>query len=121
MDQQNVLGCVGIVGLILLVIVAIVGGTHRTEITFVPSDVAAAGPQTEFKESLNSNHWVFGLVKGRQPDLQAALGKYLRAGDQVTKLTIVTRHTWLNFLLTGVTMGIYCPQSIVVKGTIARK
>ena len=121
MDQKNALGCMGIVGLVLMIIMAIVGGVQRTEVTYTPPDVSVAGNQTDFKEILNASHWVLGLIKGRQPDLDKAIAKYLRPGEQITKLTIITRHTWINYLVAGVTAGIYCPQSVIIKGSVARK
>jgi hypothetical protein len=41
-------------------------------------------------------------------------------GEQITKLTIITKHTIVDYLLTGITLTIYSPMTVTVKGSIAR-
>lgn len=114
-------GCMSVIGIIILIVMIIVGGTFRTEVTYIPPGVANVGEQTPFEENLEARHWFLGLIRGQQPDLQKAMAKYVRSGEQITKLTIITRHTWIDSLITGITLFIYCPQTVTVKGSIAKK
>jgi hypothetical protein len=120
MDEQSVFGCLGIGGLIILIVILIVGGSFRAEVTYVPPNLAASGDQTAFRENFKSHHWLCGLIKGKQPDIQKATEKFVRAGEQITKLTIITKHTIVDYLLTGITLTIYSPMTVTVKGSIAR-
>jgi hypothetical protein len=118
MDEQA--GCVGaIIGLIIgLVIMIFTGGSFRTEVTFTPQSVSELAVQTSFKEDFTARHWVGGLIKGQQPDLQGYLAKYLGPGKQISRIKIVTRHSVTDLLLMGITLLIYCPQTVTVEGTI---
>jgi len=53
-------------------------------------------------------------VKGKQPDVQGAMAKYIEQGKQISQIKIQTRHTFVNSLLTGITIGIYSPVKINV-------
>lgn len=111
----------GLIGIVILIVTIIVGGSFRTEVTYIPPGITKVSEQTSFEENLVARHWLFGLKKGQQPNLQKALAKYVRPGEQITKLTIITKHTWQDGLITGFTLLIYCPQTVTIKGTIARK
>ena len=41
-------------------------------------------------------------------------------GKKITKLTIITKHTWLDNLLAVVTLYIYCPVTVTVQGTTSQ-
>jgi hypothetical protein len=124
MELEKVWGCMTVVGIIMLVVVLILGGVYRTEVTYVVpgapdiADTAAGG--VPFEETLNSSHWLGGLIKGSQPDLQQALRKYVREGERVTRLTIGVKHSVVDVLLTGVTLTIYAPTTVTVRGTISK-
>jgi len=119
MDEK--IGCVwGVVGLIFIVAILWVGGNQRTEMTFTPPGTENLSGQVQFEETLNARHWLGGLIKGQQPDLQLVMGKHLRPGDQLTRLTIITKHTFWDFFLAVITIGIYTPVTVNVQGSIAR-
>lgn len=121
-QQQQALGCIVqfVVVAIVVVVMALVGGNFRTELTytFIPEKTSATIGQ--FEETLNSRHWLFGLIKGEQPDLQKAPIKFLREGEQVSEITITTKHTWKDVLISVVTVGVYCPMTVVVQGKISK-
>jgi hypothetical protein len=123
MDEQysTAAGCISVIGIIVLIVMVITGGSFRTEVTYIPPNVQNVEEQMTFEEDLDAQHWLLGLIKGQQPDLQKAIAKYVRPGEQITKLTILTRHTWLDSFLSGITLFIYCPQTVTIKGTIAKK
>ncbi len=118
-DVQGALGGFAVFGIIALVITIVVGGVFRTEVTYVPDGVQATDT-VEFKDTATARHFLGGLIKGGQPDLQKILSKYKREGEQVTRLTIITKHTWLDNFIMVVTFFIYCPETVVVKGAMAK-
>ena len=105
--------------LIGLVIILLAGGVWRTELTFTPGS-NSVGTQVPFEENLTANHFLGGLVQGGQPDLNQVLAKHVGQGEQVTGLTIITRHTLVNCLLTGVTLFIYSPVTVTIRGKVGR-
>ena len=121
--DENAVGCVtgGIIGAILLVISIIIGGQWRTEVTLVQEEVPAGTAQVVFKDNVTAKHFLAGLVKGKQPDLQTFVSKYVRDNDKLTKLTVTTRHTWIDNILTGVTMLIYCPVTVTIEGAYVQQ
>jgi|SRR5271157_3464070 len=76
--------------------------------------------ETSFEETITARHWLGGLVQGPQPNLQSELAKYVREGETVTQLTIVTRHTVTDFIVTIVTIGIYSPVTVDIRGKVGR-
>jgi len=118
--DDSVKGCFGIASLIALVVVLLVGGLWRTEVTYIPEAAGNFGTQVPFEEDLTARHFLGGLVQGSQPDLKPVLAKYVRPGEQLTELTVVTRHTFVNNLLTGVTLFIYSPVTVTVRGKVGR-
>jgi len=110
------------VSLTILIVTIAVGGMFRTEVAYPRSALPAVEvtKAASFEEDLTARHWVLGLVKGRQADLDGRLAKYVRHGEAVTGLTIVTRHTWVDNLIAGATFGIYCPATVTVKGMVGK-
>jgi hypothetical protein len=119
--EIQAVGCiVWVVALaVIMVITAIVGGTWRTDVTFTPA-VTVTGKVVPFQEEFTANHWLAGLMQGEQPDLKVRMAKYLQPNDQVGTITINTKHTMTNTLVSLVTLGIYLPVTVTVKGEIIR-
>ena len=117
--EARVVGCVfWFIFFVVFVIVAIaVGGTWRTRVS-LPPGTTLKGRSVPFKENLNARHWLMGLIKGKQPDLQTALSKHMRKGDVMGEISITTRHTIVDHLLTGITLGIYSPVTVTVEGNV---
>jgi hypothetical protein len=46
--------------------------------------------------------------------------RHLRRGERIGSLSLVTKHTWTDLLVTGVTLGIYAPKTVSVHGAIQR-
>lgn len=115
-------GCIGqaIGAVVFLAILFWIGGLWRTEVTYVPPNAKAGSAQIPFEEKLNARHWVAGLVKGKQPDLQEALRKHLQEGGELSQLTIMTKYSWADMLLAAVTLGIYTPYTVIIKGSISK-
>lgn len=122
MDEDlQVMGCIWLVGIVgVLIIALVIGGTFRAEVTFHPPGTEPTTSDKTFEQEFTSRHWVGGLIKGEQPDLQGWLDHHLHPGEQVTELTVVTKHTVGDMLLTLVTVGIYSPETLVVRGKLGR-
>ena len=118
-DQAKTIGATMQIGAIIyLIAVFALGGSSRTGVEFVAPNVASESGTVPFEETFTARHWLGGLIKGRQPDLTAALAKHIREGEQVSRLTISTRATGGNMLAAGFTLGIYCPQTVIVCGEV---
>lgn len=110
----------GLFGLGMLLAVFLLNGTFRAEISYnlVPS--TAEGREVTFEETYTSRHWLYGLIRGEQPDGTQALSKFIRPGERVTALSVGVHHSALDLLLTGVTVGIYSPVTVTVRGRFVR-
>ena len=112
---------VWIIGILLAVVLQIVlGGLWRTEVTYTPVLTERIVGEVPFEETFTARHWLGGLIKGEQPDLKPRLSKYLRDKERVTELTVRVRHSFVDNLLTIVTLVIYTPVTVDVKGKIGR-
>jgi hypothetical protein len=96
------------------------GGLFRTEVIWTPPGAAQVTNEVPFSETVTATHWLMGYVRGRQPDVPKVLSKYIREGEQVTELSVTTRHSWVDNLLAGVTLFIYSPVTIELHGKIGR-
>lgn len=81
-----------------------------------PSGEAAQG--TPFRTSAHSVHGIFGLVSISQASLQKALARQLVGGQGVTNLKIKTKSGWLDVLITGLTLGLIVPRTVVFEGVV---
>ena len=121
-NQAKAIGAMmQIMAIIYLIAVFVVGGSSRTGVVFVAPGVATEATAVSFEETLTARHWLAGLIQGTQPDLNAALAKHLRDGEQVRRLTVSTRTTGGNMLAAGFTLGIYCPQTVLVRGEVVSR
>lgn len=62
-----------------------------------------------------------GLVKGKQPDINSILSKYVEDGDQLVRMTFIMKHSWTDVLISGITFGVYTPVTVIIKGTVNKK
>ena len=121
MDDQQKQGFAGCgCFLIILILVLVTGGAWRTEVVYTPSVPGTVTEQTEFSEDLNARHWVLGFFPGEQPDLQAAVKKHVPEGSQLLQMRIMTKHSVVDTLLAGITIGIYTPVTVAVRGTVGK-
>jgi len=117
--RRGIPGCAwpGIVSIAFLTACVVSGGAWRTDIP-VQLPEKAEGATLPFEESLTARHWFWGLYQGQQANVRLALGKFLREGEEVSEMTITTRLTASDCLLTIATLGIYSPVTVTVRGRI---
>jgi len=124
-------GCLALIalfGLAYLVVGIVTGGMWRTQLEYtipepsLDTTIAApsvmAGRETPFEDVMTARHWLFGMVQGKQPNLDDVVRKYVRRGDRVKRISITTRHTIVDNLLLTITLGIYTPVTTTVAGVI---
>jgi hypothetical protein len=121
-NMSKTAGCVVWVIFVIIayVIIIIAGGSFRTEVSFNPAKAFADGKQIPFEKKFTSVHFLCGLIQGKQPDLQGTLNSNLKDNDRISEITITTKHTWFDLFLTGITLFIYSPETVIVKGEVSR-
>ncbi|HEX7024104.1 MAG TPA: hypothetical protein VF187_04720 [Gemmatimonadales bacterium] len=88
----------------------------------VPATMAApAGEAVQgvpFKTTAHTVHAFFGLVPVGQASLQKALARQLVGGEGIANLRIRTKSRWLDVLVTGLTLGLIVPRTVIYEGVI---
>jgi hypothetical protein len=88
----------------------------------VPATMAAPpGEVTEgkpFRTTSHSVHGLFGMVTITQANLNKNLAQQLVGGTGVAQLKITTKSGWLDMLVTGLTLGLIVPRTVVYEGVI---
>ncbi len=107
---------------VLLLMGAACSQTFDTTTLGVPVTMAAAaGPAPEgkaFKTTSHTVHTLFGLVPVFQANLQKALARQLVGGQGITQLKIKTKSRWFDLLVSGVTLGMIVPRTVIYEGVI---
>jgi len=122
-DEQQVqkaaqAGCSLVFGIIVIGVAFFVGGIFRTPVEMSFPGAGDSGDSIRFEEQFTARHWLIGIIQGKQPDVSTALARYFGEGDRLGEMTVVTRHTAVDMLIMGVTLSIYCPKTVTVRGTI---
>src|ERR1700730_5226582 len=109
MNEERVggLALYGFIGLILFIGALVAGGTFRTELSYVQPGAENVAADERPEQTFTSRHWIWGLIQGKQPDLQSSLDVFVHPDPEMTRMTIVTKHSVTDGLLTGLTLGIY--------------
>lgn len=80
-----------------------------------PADTAGA---VRFRTSAHTVHGFWGLFTISQASLQKALARQLVGGQQVSQVKITTKSRWIDVLLTGVTLGLVVPRTVIYEGVV---
>jgi hypothetical protein len=109
-------------------LLAVVLGTGACTQTFdatslgVPATMAVApGDTTQgtpFRSTAHTVHGLFGLVTVSQANLRKSLARQLVGGEGISNLKIRTKSGWLDVLVTGLTLGLIVPRTVVYTGVI---
>jgi hypothetical protein len=90
----------------------------------VPVTMASpAGQPSQGDRFSLTSHAVFGLwgaVSLKQPSLRKALAAQLAGGTGVADLRIKVRSSFLDVILTGITLGLIVPRSVTFEGVVTR-
>jgi hypothetical protein len=81
-----------------------------------PADTAGA---VAFRSSAKSVHLLFGLFTISQASLQKALARQLVGGLQVSRVKITSKSRWIDVLLTGITLGVVVPRTVIFEGVVS--
>ncbi|HSE53107.1 MAG TPA: hypothetical protein VLB00_13020 [Gemmatimonadales bacterium] len=109
-------------------LVAVALGTGACTQTFdatslgVPATMAMAPGDTTrgtpFRSTAHTVHGLFGLVTVSQANLRKSLARQLVGGEGISNLKIRTKSGWLDVLVTGITLGLIVPRTVVYTGVI---
>lgn len=81
----------------------------------VPGDTTQG---TAFRTTAHTVHGLFGLVPISQANLRKALSRQLVGGQGISNLKIKTKSRWMDVLVTGLTLGLVVPRTVIYEGTI---
>jgi hypothetical protein len=88
----------------------------------VPATMAMAPGDTTtgvpFKSTGHTVHGLFGLVPISHASLRKSLARQLVGGQGVSNLRIKTKSRWFDILITGVTLGLIVPRTVIYEGVI---
>lgn len=116
-DENNAKGGFArmVVGIIFLVMAGASGGTFRTAATYTPPGMTPGKGDTVIEEAVTVRHWFLGLVPGDGLDVQSMIHRHKQSGKRVTQVSVTTKHTVADLLLTGLTFGVYAPDTVVLQ------
>jgi hypothetical protein len=110
---------------LVLVLVLAAGACSQTfDATTLGVAVSMAPPAdttgtVAFRSSAKSVHLLFGLFTISQANLQKALARQLVGGQQVSSVKITTKSRWIDVLLTGLTLGVVVPRTVIYEGVVS--
>lgn len=88
----------------------------------VPATMASpAGQPAEgdrFSVTSSSVYAIWGLFPLSRASLEKSLQSQLVGGKGVADLKIKVRSTWLDILVTGITLGLIVPRSVTFEGVV---
>ena len=88
----------------------------------VPATMATAAGETvqgePFKASAHTVHAFFGIVPVSQANLRKSLAARLVGGQGIANLKIRTKSRWTDLLVTGLTLGLIVPRTVIYEGVI---
>lgn len=81
----------------------------------LPGDTTQGTP---FRSTAHTMHGFFGLLTISQANLRKALSRQLVGGQGISNLKIKTKSRWTDVLVTGLTLGLLVPRTVIYEGTI---
>lgn len=108
--------------LLLLAAITACSQTFDAATLGVPVTMAAAPGEAvqgkPFRVSSHTVHGLWGLVTVSQASLRKGLAAQLVGADQVANLKIKTKSRWLDVVLTGLTLGLLVPRTVIYEGVV---
>jgi hypothetical protein len=80
-----------------------------------PADIPEGKP---FRTTTHTVHGLFGMVTLSRANLRKGLAQQLVGGTGVGQLKITTKSRWFDVLVTGLTLGLLVPRTVVYEGVI---
>ena len=63
-------------------------------------------------------HAFWGVVQLKEARLDRALASQLVGGNEIAQLKIRTKSRWTDLLITGLTLGIVAPKTVIYEGVV---
>ena len=80
-----------------------------------PGDLPEGKP---FRTTSHTLHGLFGMVTLSKANLKKGLAQQLVGGTGVAQLKITTKSRWADLLITGLTLGLIVPRTVIYEGVI---
>ncbi|MBX3146954.1 MAG: hypothetical protein KF785_09275 [Gemmatimonadales bacterium] len=88
----------------------------------VPATMAAAAGDPAagqpFQIRTHTVHAFWGVVQLKEARLDRALASQLVGGNEIAQLKIRTKSRWTDLLITGLTLGIVAPKTVIYEGVV---
>ena len=111
-------------GMLLLLLLAGTGCTEHFDATQLGVPVVMgveAGQRAQgshFIVQATSVHAIWGLFTLSQVSMQKALASQVMAGKTVSNVTITVKSRFTDVLITGLTLGLIVPRTVVFNGVV---
>ena len=112
----------------LIAVLLLAGATGCLQQSFdattlgVPATMATAPgdlPEgTPFRTTSHTVHGLFGLVTISKANLKKGLSQQLVGGTGVAQLKITTKSRWSDLLISGLTLGLIVPRTVIYEGVV---
>jgi len=110
-----------IISIVVIILVIVFGGVYRTDVTISVDDITSDNlGKVSFEKKYTAGHWLAGIKKGKPVDTKSAMSEYSSKDYKLSSMKVSFRHSFSNILVTIVTLGIYCPVTVVVSGDLIR-
>lgn len=75
-----------------------------------------------FRSEMKVHHVVAGLITIQDPDVRAEITKQVHKidGKSARNVRVIHQHSFFDYLLGGLSGGIYTPTSVIVEGDVAK-
>lgn len=80
-----------------------------------PGEVPAGKP---FRVTSHTVHALFGMVTLSQANLRKGLATQLVGADQVAQLKIKTKTRLFDLIISGITLGMILPKTVIYEGVV---
>lgn len=109
-------------GLAALLVTGACSQTFDATTLGVPATMAALPGDTTsgtaFRTTAHTVHGFFGLLPISQANLRKSLSRQLVGGQGISNLKIKTKSRWIDVLVTGLTLGLVVPKTVIYEGII---
>lgn len=72
----------------------------------------------QFRLSTHTVHGLFGLVTISKANLRNGLAQQLVGGTGVAQLKITTKSRWFDVVISGLTLGLIVPRTVIYEGVV---
>ena len=94
--------------------------SHSLGVPVSMTPAAGTAPSDTFNVTMRAVHIFWGLAPVKEPALQPVLAGQLGTGGAVADLSIRSRKTWSDVVITAFTLGFISPTTVTFRGVVVR-